>query len=562
MKHPPINFPFSILATLLVALPGLAAAQTAPLPNAGSILQELRPARPTAPPPSGAGLSIQQDQAPDVPPSAPFMVKTIRIKDNTLFDVVTLHNLVADAEGQSLTLAQLEKVVARITNFYQSHDYPLTQAIIPEQTITDSVVEVQILEAHFGDITLNNSSGVGSKLLLATLKPLQKGADIAQLKMYRSLLLLSDVPRVIVNAILSKGAEVGTADLKVTTTAAPPVSGNVSADGYGNSHTGQVRTSATLNVNSPFGQADMLSFGGMTSGSGMNYGRIGYEAVLNGQGTRAGGAYSALAYALGGSLAALKAHGTAQVESAFARQPLLRSRETNVNATVQYDRLKLSDRIDVSAIQTNRTLGNLTVSLAGDARDALMGDGLTNWTVGWKNGRVNFANAAAKLADAGTAKTQGSFSKINVNVSRMQSLSAKGSMYFSLTGQWASTNLDASEKLVVGGPYSVRAYGGGALSGDLGYQVTAEYRYDLGAFGPGQAQAVVFIDTASVTVNKTTWTPTLNTASLSGAGLGLNWAGQDEWRAKLSVAKQIGTVSPLVANTGSVRSWLEVNKGF
>ena len=562
MKHQPFNFPLSILATLLVALPGLAAAQTAPLPNAGSILQELKPATSAAPAPSGAGLTIQQEQVPTAPPSAPFMVKSIRIKGNTLFDVGTLHKLVEDAEGKTLMLSQLETIVARITAFYQSRGYTLTQAVIPAQTITDATVDVQIVEARFGEVSLEDSSQINRKLLLATLKPLQKGSDIEQMKMDRSLLLLSDVPGVIVNATLNKGTEVGTADLNVTTTAAPPVSGNVTVDGYGNSYTGKARVSGTVNVNSPFNQADALSFGGMSSGSGMNYGRVGYEAVLNGQGTRVGGAYSALRYSLGGSLASLQASGTAQVQSAFVKQPLLRSRDTNVNATVQYDRLKLSDRIDVSAFQTNRTLGNLTVSLAGDVRDALMGDGLTSWTVGWKSGRVNFDNAAAKLADADTAKTQGSFSKMNVNVTRVQSLSAKSSLYLSLTGQLASTNLDASEKLVVGGPYSVRAYAVGALSGDSGYAATAEYRYDLGAIVPGQTQAVVFVDSAGVTVNKAPWTPSVNTASLNGAGLGLNWSGQDRWRAKLSVAKQLGAVSPLVAKTGAARIWLEVNKSF
>lgn len=562
MKHQFLKCPLSTLATLLLALPGFATAQTAPRPNAGSILQELRPVIPAAPAPPGAGLTIQQEQAPSAPPSAPFLVKTIRIKGNTLFDIATLHDLVADGEGQTLSLAQLEKIVARITDFYVSRGYPLTQAVIPAQTLTESVVDVQIIEAHFGDVILENSSRTDSKLLLSTLSPLKKGADIEQLKMDRSLLLISDIPGVLYNATLNKGTDVGTSDLTVTTTAAPPITGNVTVDGYGNSYTGKVRTNATVNINSPFNRADILSFSGMSSGSGMNYGRVGYEAVLNGQGTRAGGAFSALRYALGGSLASLQASGTAQVQSAFLKQPLIRSRDTNVSAGVQYDRLKLGDRIDVSAIQTNRNLGNLTLTLVGDSRDAVFGDGLTSWTVGWKNGRVNFDNAAAKLADAGTAKTQGSFSKINVNVMRIQSLSAKSSMYFSLAGQWASSNLDASEKLVLGGPYSVRAYGVGALSGDFGYFASAEYRYDLGAIGPGQTQAVAFVDSGSVTVNKSPWTATVNTASLSGAGVGLNWTGPDQWRAKLSVAKHLGTVSPLVADTSGVRVWAEVNKGF
>lgn len=563
MKYQALNTQRTLLAALVLALPGLAAAQAAPRPSAGSILQELQPVTPVAPASSGTGLTIQREQAASAPAGAPFTVKTIQIKGNTLFDAATLHELVADAEGKTQTLAQLEKIVARITDYYQNRGYPLTQAIIPAQTISDAVVEVQVIEAHYGDITLENNAGANSDLLLSTLKPLKKGLDISKAQMDQSLLLLSDIPGVVVNATLNKGAEVGTADLRVVATAAPAVVGNVMVDGYGNSYTGKVRTSGTVNINGPFNQGDVLSLSGMSSGSGMNYGRVGYESVLNGQGTRVGGAYSALRYVLGGSLAALQSHGTAQVQSVFVKQPLVRSRDTNVYGTVQYDRLKLSDRIDVSAIQTDRSLGNLTLSLAGDARNALMADGVTSWSLGWKTGRVSFENAIAKLADAATAKTQGGFSKLNANVAHVQSLSTRSSLYFSLTGQWANNNLDASEKMVAGGPYSVRAYDVGALSGDSGYLMTAEYRYDLGAFAKGQTQAVVFVDSANVTVNKTTWTSSINTANLSGVGVGLNWTGQDQWRAKLSTAARVGTVSPLIAaNTGSVRTWAEVSKGF
>jgi hypothetical protein len=49
---------------------------------------------------------------------------------------------------------------------------------------------------------------------------------------------------------------------------------------------------------------------------------------------------------------------------------------------------------------------------------------------------------------------------------------------------------------------------------------------------------------------------------LSGAGLGLNWAGAQQWTAKLQVAERIGAVPTLIHDPSSVRLWAEINKAF
>ena len=66
----------------------------------------------------------------------------------------------------------------------------------------------------------------------------------------------------------------------------------------------------------------------------MNYGRVSYDALLNGAGTRLGAGYSGLHYRLSGGLSDLDAHGDAQDASAFIKQPLVRSREVNISAQV------------------------------------------------------------------------------------------------------------------------------------------------------------------------------------------------------------------------------------
>jgi hemolysin activation/secretion protein len=403
---------------------------------------------------------------------------------------------------------------------------------------------------------------VNDPLLAATLSPLQGGQVISQADMDRALLLLSDIPGVAVNATLTPGESVGTSDLLVNARPVPAVMGNVALDNNGNRYTGRARLGGTVNVIDPLHHGDILSVSGLSSGSGMNYGRLAYDTLVSGQGTRIGGSYSALHYRLGGPLSSLDAHGTAQVESLWAKQPLVRSRDVNLYGQIQYDQLQLRDHVDASAIDTDRHLGNWTLSVAGDARDGLLSGAVSTWSVGLTAGRVGFDNAQAQLADAASASTQGRFTKWNLNLARLQSLSPRDGVYLSFSGQWANANLDASQKMTVGGPYSVRAYDVGAMSGDIGYLGTLELRHDLGAASGGQWQAVAFADSAHVTVNKNTWAAGPNSATLSGAGVGLNWAGPNQWSAKAYLAARIGSVPVLVGSTASVRAWVELSRAF
>jgi hemolysin activation/secretion protein len=145
----------------------------------------------------------------------------------------------------------------------------------------------------------------------------------------------------------------------------------------------------------------------------------------------------------------------------------------------------------------------------------------------------------------------------------VQGLSSKSELRFTFSGQWANTNLDSAEKMVAGGSASVRAYETGVVSGDSGYLGTAEFRYILSQAWGGQWQAAVFVDSSQVTVNKNVWVTGTNSATLSGAGVGLIWEGSDHWSAKAYFAKPTGLAPALVGtNRPSSQTWVEIGKGF
>ena len=549
--------------TLLGGLPSFAAhAAGAGTPNAGTILQQMQPVAPPSVPSRDIGLSVERPASSMPPSSKSFRVDRIEITGNTVIDTPTLHALVADSEGRDLTMPDLGELAARITDYYHAHGYPLARAIVPAQTMRSGVLRVDIIEARYGKVGIDNQSRVRDGLLQATLGGLQAGAVVTQAELDHSLLLLSDIPGLAVNATLKPGTAVGTSDLQVDVSSTPMAIGNMTVANNGDRYSGRVRVEATASLVDPLHHGDVLSVSGLSAGRGLNYGRISYDTLLNGKGTRVGGAWSALDYRLIGSLSPLGAHGNAQVGSLWAKQPLIRSRRLNLYWQIQYDHLKLNDDIDANGIANSRHLDNVTTSLFGDVRDGLLVGGVTTWNASWTYGHVGFDDAVAQANDAATTDTQGGYSRWNLGLARLQGLSANDALYVSVAGQWSSGNLDPSQQMIATGPNAVRAYDVNSVSGGTAYLFTIELRHTFARAWLGQWQAIAFFDGAHVRVNKTPLATGPNVANLGGAGVGLTWAGPWHINATATLAAPIGGRSALVSDVASARAWLQLSKGF
>lgn len=559
-----------VALAILAGLPGLAMAQTAGLPNAGlpnagSLLQQVQPAVTPTAPAASTGLTIVRPAGDTLPPSAPFEVTALHIRGNTLIATEALDALLAEGIGQRLTLAQLGTLVARITAAYQQRGYPLARAFIPAQAIEQGVVQVQVVEARYGAVRIDNRSAVDVSLLSATLAPLQAGQAIEQSELDRALLLLSDVPGVLPMATFRPGAAVGSSDLEVAVEPGAAVFGQATLDSDGSRSTGRTRLGGSVSALNLLGRGDVLGASALSSGNGVNHARVAYDALLNGQGTRLGVSASTLRYELGGSAAALQAHGTAQVQGASLRQPLLRQGGANLSGLLQWDRTVLRDHVDASAIATDRTLHSATASLQGDRRDELLGGGVTLFALGWTAGQVRFDNSTAQLSDAATAQSQGRFTKWTLNLARQQRLGIGQTLLLSFNGQWADKNLDSSQKLSTGGSVGVRGYDTGVAPGDQGRVLSAEYRHELGTNPAGSWQALAFFDTARITLNRQLFTGVqagTNAMTLSGAGLGLGWTGPDRWSARLSVAAPVFGMPAQLGASHAARVWAEASRAF
>jgi hemolysin activation/secretion protein len=420
-----------------------------------------------------------------------------------------------------------------------------------------------VAEGHYAQVLVRNQSHVSAEVLSGALQDIKTGDVVAADALESQLLRLSDLPGVQIKSALVPGATFGSSDLLVDVLPGRRVTGSVDADNAGNYYTGAVRVGATIFLNEPTGEGDVASLRLLTSGQGLNYFRAAYQLQV-GQ-VRVGAAFSSLEYALGQEFESLLANGTARSVGFFGSYPLVRSRNANLYLGASYESKRFEDRLDALDSTTEKAAHVFTASLSGDRRDNFGAGGLSAFALTLASGEITIQTAAARAFDATTAQSNGHFSKLGYSASRLQNLSPSFSLYAGLNGQWAAKNLDASEKMALGGLFAVRAYPEGEGYGDEGYVLNLEARYLLPPRSPssiGQWQLIGFMDTGSITLNKSPWSAEPNQRRLSGAGIGLNWAAADRFQVHLAYAHKLGYEAARSAPDASDRLWMQAIKYF
>lgn len=532
-------------------------------PPVGGQLQQIPPV--AVPRERGPDIRIERPEPSmdAVAEGARIRVDALRITGATLFTEAELLAATDFTPGRDLTLPELRNAAAQITRFYNDHGYVLAQAYLPAQDVVGGTVSIAVIEGRYGAIDLRNQAGVPDALAGGMLNGLNTGDPVAIAPLERRLLLLSDIPGVAVQSTLSPGAEVGTSDLTVDLTRGRRISGSLEADNAGNRYTGAYRFGGSVNLHNPTGLGDLFSLRLLASTEGLAYGRAAWQAPL-GEAT-VGVAYTRMQYELGREFEALDAGGTADIFSVFASYPLIRSRNANLYALASFDAKFLIDEIGLVSQVSDKEIRSLTVGLRGDSRDGFGGGGWNAGSLSWTSGQLDIEDPFERAADAMTARTQGDFNKLQYAVSRLQTVSGPLSVYGALRGQVATDNLDASEKMELGGAYAVRAYPEGEAYGDQGYVATVEARLALDQWTsslPGRFQLIGFVDTGEVDFARGPWFPGPNHARRSGYGAGLVWSGPNDLMVRASYARRLGDQVATSGPDASGRAWFQIVKLF
>lgn len=470
------------------------------------------------------------------------VVEAFRLTGNTLIAEPDLQAALAPWVGKEASLADLQKAANAIAEAYRQRGW-FARPQLPAQDVSSGVININILEGKLGEVRIDDGGKdlrVERGMVSDTMTARQKPGDPLNLDaLERSSNILNDTPGVAVATVLTAGKQAGESDAVVKVADKPLFAYTVQYDNSGSRSTGEHKLSVSGTVDNPSGNGDQISINANGS-KGSSYLKLGYSLPAGNDGLRVGINASALQYQLiGQDFEALKAKGDAQTYGFNVNYPLLRSGTRNINLAAALDRKDYYNEAN-RAVTSQKRIHALLLALTGDNLDGFGAGGMTLWGANVTFGNLDLsADATNETTDRNGPRTAGDYYKFGASLARLQRLTNKATLWASLSGQLAGTNLDSSEKFSLGGPSGVRAYPVMEGTADSGWIATVEARYNL----LPELQVSTFYDHGHMRRDRDAKYPGAlqpSAATLKGYGLALSWSSPGKYTLRAVLARRIG----------------------
>ncbi len=388
--------------------------------------------------------------------------------------------------GQSLTFSDLQAMTLAVTRFYRQQGFVAAQAILPPQTIREGMVVIRIIAGRLDNPEVNNLSRLNTDFATAVIESNSCSKEVgffgnkdcaaspAELsRLERTALILNEIPGVDAALALKPGAKSGMTRIYADITPGQAAMGYIGIDNQGNDYSGHNRLLVGAAINNLTGWGDQLRTDLLLSSSADVFnGMLDYNFPINTYGTRAVLNYSYLDYTLKGPFEILDARGHSNRWGINLSHPWIRNSAARIDANAGYHQSKMRDAL-ILLPEQKRNLDAGEFGIGGTF--SAVPRGLSHFnllgTVGHLSLDDEFSQSMNSLTGIG-----GTFARFNYRAGHDQGFGPYFSFFNQFTGQMASKNLDSSQKLLLGGPLAVRAYGLGEGAVDKGTLFTTELR--------------------------------------------------------------------------------------
>lgn len=473
------------------------------------------------------------------------------------FDVTGVHAIPFDEvaailsplSGKEISLGELVQQTDRITQMYRDKGFPLSFALVQNQTFANGLVVVTVVEGYIGNVRIEGDIGNALDRLETLAGPLKEERPLKQATLERQLNLMRTVPGVKFTPSLDLPRRAdGQTELVLAATRHPfSLSGGIADLGTGmqplvnmgtNSLTPlgeQVKLTAAVPFNTddvkyvmgevtvPIGpnglavKVDGYHYDARPQDDAIEY--LGFERRVKNDRIGIGVSYPILlnnTRSLTGTVGMYAANSRDRYDSRNTDIWLQQdARVRAANAELRYIQVSESKTTDV-------TVG---VSKGFDAAGAK------------KDISSNYGYSAVPVLDL-------DFTRFNLTAKQTFALPAQFGLTFSGAGQYSSNILPSSEQVSFGSWRYAMGYPQGDQSGDKGIGVSAELnrRFSTGWDYLSNIQPYLLVDYARTWYNNKAL-QAVNNRHLSSLALGLRFTDDKYYLFDFNVAKPVGSAT-------------------
>ena len=383
---------------------------------------------------------------------------------------------------EGFAIGQLEDVAELVTRYYRERGLILAQAVVPVQTVSGGVVEIQIYEGKLDRVLTEGNEYFSAKVLERPFKKLV-GKPVTNKEIESALLTLTDYDGLSVFGVFQPGRQIGTADIVLRVQEEKKYDVSLRADNHGLQNTGRARFRPVVEWNNPTRGADHVSVTMQQTYKPKKntFYAVDYERNMP-FGTRLSAAFNTNEFDVGGSLRAQEIEGITDQMGIGLEKQWIRSRQQNLAADVSlyhktsktFQRGKLSAHDQLSVVGVGLTFDNVDIRFKGiNFLEVEYSHGFNNFmgSMG-SGGDLDASRQFARdnglplptnpgrqgNADVNRAYASGQFTKIFASGMRLQTLPWKFNLLGRVEYQWSDDLLVPLEQYAVGGPDNVRAY--------------------------------------------------------------------------------------------------------
>ena len=462
-KRPRLRLALPLAAALL--LPGTALAATN-LPQSDANLPEKAQ--------ENALESRLPNHADGGSAAASFRLSHIEVEqDGTQLAAAALDERTAPYLRRAISEADINALLAELTNYARSHGYPAAAAYLPPQSNADGTLSIRILAGRYGKIKIENSAAISDAKIKRLAHALKEGASIEGKPLETALYNIAALGGIEAAGVLSPGADFGTSDVTIRAKDGKRQSYVLYSENYGSETSGRYRFGVQSTFENLTKSGDRLNLGVTLSNKDLHNYSISYSHPVGADGTVLGLGVSRMDYELSGAFRRLGAEGTADTLSIFGTTPLWRTSKSSLVLSYGWDWRRLKDEYKAVGMELEKHSSTFRLGLKGEDRYVRT---ILTYDITAYAGRLSADSdwAGIQMKRAGT---EGGFTKAVANLNVQRTLSDRFNLNFKAQVQKAGTNLDSSEEIYLGGASGVRAYPQGEVSGDNGYLTNLELSY-------------------------------------------------------------------------------------
>ena len=475
-----------------------------------------------------------------------FTVNCYLIEGSTVFSQAALAEVVAPFTGE-VTYAEVLAARSAINQLYLDNGYLTTGAYIPEQTLADNTVVIEVVEGEVTEIEVTglqrlNPGYVSSRIALATEKPL----NVPQLQEALQLLQLDPIIATI-NADLAQGTQPGENILRLEVTEADSFNGQVDLSNDRAISIGTFRRGISVTEGNLWGLGDRATLS-YNNTDGSNVVDVSYRVPLSPRNTTLELRYlNGLNRIITEPFEELDIKSRSQYWEFNLRQPIVQTlnQELSLGLIFSHQAIEtsilgvpfpLSDSADINGRTKVSALRFVQEWVYRSPQDAIALRSQFSWGVDWWDATLN-----ETTPDSRFWSWRGQFQYLRL-------LAPDTIILLRSTAQRSDRALIGLEQLSAGGLGSIRGYPQDFLSSDNALTTTLEARLPIFRNSQHLLQIAPFFDWGTFSNNGDN--PNPSPQNLASVGLGLAWQGGENLFARLDWG------IPLVdANIERDRTW-------